>query len=780
MQQPRLRVIVQAVALAVAAVGIPAHAQSATDAAQPAAAPTAPAAPETKAAPDSAELQVVEVTARRKRENLQEVPTAVTAINAADLEDLRISGFEAVAQTVPNVVFQPQGGSPTSVQMQIRGVSNGSLNPEVDSGIGLYVDGVYFGRAGAAAFEVADLERVEVLRGPQGTLFGRNATAGAINLITAGPDGQAGGRVSVGIGNLGERTAKMTLNSPSFNGLAARVTFAHSQHDGDVTNTAPQQTFNFTGDYVNSLTTNKRGGDDISDNILFALRYTGIKGLKVDYKYDQTEDRGSMNYRQTGDLSGPGGTPNGFTYKDHLFEPLEGTFTNFVHGQSLVAEYEINDNLSTKYIFGTRRFTEEVPGDQVLGDQYTFNYPTFDRSSTGTGQIVTFGLFAARHETHDQASHELQLLGKNGPVDWILGAFQFEEAGTLNDPILLDFTGGAHPVVIGPTNPVSAASGNYFIGENLSVDNKSLAFYGHANWTVLSNWVLGAGVRRTDDKREENIIAAGALANTDKHVDSGNTDYDGTVTYKIDKDTNVYAKYATGYVSGGSLGGHVFSPEKMKAEELGFKSILDNRKFRFNAALFREHRIDAQIEYFGAAGYSMGKADSTQTGLELEGSFVASKHLTFNSSIGINHNSSSGDVRVTQPKENAYFGADYRFGEVLGAVPVLRLDMTWRPGYWTIKCPAGQTQDPGKDTCSGTVNAALDAAAKIPSETNVNARFSFEDIRLGSFATGRFSIWGRNLTDNRNLQYNFSLGATTLGNTFDRPRTFGVDFGADF
>src|SRR5207237_661344 len=126
------------------------------------------------AADGSTTLETVVVTARRTKEKLQDVPTAVTAISMKDLAELKIEGFESIAQTVPNVYIQKQGGSASTAQMQIRGISNGSLNQQVDSGIGLYVDGVYFGRPGAAAFDMADLERVEVLRGPQGTLFGRN------------------------------------------------------------------------------------------------------------------------------------------------------------------------------------------------------------------------------------------------------------------------------------------------------------------------------------------------------------------------------------------------------------------------------------------------------------------------------------------------------------------------------------------------------------------------------------------------------------------------------
>ncbi len=174
-------------------------------------------------------VEEVTVTARRVEESLQEVPTAVTALTADDLEALNIDGFLTVVQTVPNVYIQKQGGSPAAPQMNIRGVSNGSLNLQVDSGIGMYIDGVYMGRAGAASFEMADLARVEVLRGPQGTLFGRNSTGGAISLITAAPAGEFAVKVEGGVGNLEHHRYKASIDMPEWNGLSGRLVLGHTE-----------------------------------------------------------------------------------------------------------------------------------------------------------------------------------------------------------------------------------------------------------------------------------------------------------------------------------------------------------------------------------------------------------------------------------------------------------------------------------------------------------------------------------------------------------------------
>ncbi len=132
--------------------------------------------------------------ARRREENLQQVPTAVTAIGARDLADLHINNFGAVGVTVPNLNVQTQFGSGSIAQYALRGQDSGTLSFEADSRIGLYLDGVYLARPSAAVFDLADVCRLEVLRGPQGTLFGRNATGGAINFITCDPSRGIRGR----------------------------------------------------------------------------------------------------------------------------------------------------------------------------------------------------------------------------------------------------------------------------------------------------------------------------------------------------------------------------------------------------------------------------------------------------------------------------------------------------------------------------------------------------------------------------------------------------------
>jgi iron complex outermembrane receptor protein len=755
---------------------------------------TAPAKVEERAT----EVQRIEVVARRTRENLQDVPTAVTAITSKDIADLQINGFEAVGQTVPNLYIQKQGGSPQAPQMQIRGVSNGSLNMQVDSGIGLYVDGVYMGRPGAAAFDLADLERVEVLRGPQGTLFGRNATGGAINLITAGPTGDFGFYGQIGAGNYNQRTYKGTLNTPTWNGLSARITLGHAQQDGDVKNTAAKRTFLFPEPF-GSVTTNDRGGDNNSDAGLLALSYKGVKNLKVDYKYDFDNWRGTMNYRQNGNLDTTPCDPNNaplncllpamtavapfdqsFSYKSSLAVPMESTASNKVQGNSLVAEYALSDGLTAKYTGGYRSYKINVGGNQVYGASEYID----TNGVVGTPGSAFVPLLALRVEAQHQQSHEVQLIGHTPSFDWLAGAFYFDESGYVNNPVMLYRSYRSDGVV----NPISVAGFDYFVGQNVSVSNQSTAAYLHGTWHV-SNFDLSGGVRYTKDKRTEDVIAGGLIGavnpgNQSFSYDGSNTDYDVSGTYKINKDSNVYAKYSTGYVSGGTLFGTRFDPEKMKAIELGYKSSLLQNKLRFNVAVFDQQRSNVQIEGFTSVGYFMGKgSDIRSDGVELEATYVPVAGLTLNGSFGYTDVSSSGQTRTFQPEETAYLGAQYEFAALKnGMMPSARIDASWHSKAYRLSCPAGQDQVPGTDTCVGVANPALDEAAAIPAVTMLGARLSLGNIKFGdgNNAVGTLSLWGRNLLNERVVSYPYTLGGSTIATTFTQSRTYGVEFSLDY
>ncbi|MCG3169346.1 MAG: Vitamin B12 transporter BtuB [Pseudomonadales bacterium] len=738
------------------------------------------------------------VTARRVSEDIQSVPTAISAIGTEDVAGLRIEGFQTVGQTIPNLYVNKQGGSPAAPQMNLRGVSNGSLNLQVDSGIGLYVDGVYLSRSGAAAFEMADLERIEVMRGPQGTLFGRNSTGGAINLITARPSGEAGVRVDGGLGNFDERRYKVVVDTPEWNGLSARLVAGHSEYEGDVDNIASRRTYHLPAPF-GTHTTKARGGDSDTDNVFLAVHYAGNERLTLDYKFDSTDWKGTMPTRQ---MNGSLGAcvdfdntpaqciigyglvtpvhpyPGKFGYRDELAASVESTASNDVEGHSFTAEYAFSDTIRAKYLFGHRKYDLDAGANEVYGGaEY------IDTGALGNPGGAYAPLIAFRVEEQEQDSHELQLIGSHPSLDWIVGAFLYDEQGSVNNPILL-----SRSIADGDQVPVNVAAFDYFIGQDVDVDNESRAVYAHATWH-LGRFDLSGGVRYTEDDREEFIRAAGFYGlfvpgNHRSRYEGDHTDYDIALTYQLNDSANVYAKYATGYVSGGTLLGNPFREDEMELYEAGLKSDLLDDTLRLNVAVFRQERTDVQQEDFDASagGYIMGRGDEiVSDGLEVEVTWIPLTGLTLDGAWGYTDVDASGDLRTWQPENTLYLGAQYDFVPLAGGVaPTLRVDVSWRDDAYRLICPAGTSTVPGTDTCVGTPDKALDDLSVMEAVARVGARLDFANIRLGDNATGRFGIWGQNLLDEDEMEFIFSLGGPTVTATYMRPRTYGVDFSVQF
>ena len=191
-------------------------------------------------------LDEIVVTAQRQSQNLQRVPVSVTALGGETIERLKIANITSLNTLVPNLNVSVQPAGSTVPTLTIRGVTGGQASPGADNGISLYVDGVYTGAGYGAISDLADIERIEVLRGPQGTLYGRNSTGGAINFITRGPSGQFGLRQEFSVGNRGRFRAKTRLDLPEWNGFSAVISYLHDEHRGWARNLGVGTRWDFT------------------------------------------------------------------------------------------------------------------------------------------------------------------------------------------------------------------------------------------------------------------------------------------------------------------------------------------------------------------------------------------------------------------------------------------------------------------------------------------------------------------------------------------------------
>ncbi len=248
-----------------------------------------PAFAQASAAPEaeSGGLEEIVVTAQKREQSLQDVPVAVTAISENALTTNRITSVQDLNGIAPNVSVRPAAGGTQIASFTVRGVNSYGVVPGSDKQVSINLDGVYISSARGSIFDIADIARIEVLRGPQGTLFGRNATAGAVSIITRDPKGEFGVTLSGTLGNYDQRRLRATIDTPQFGPFSAYVTYQHNERRGDTVNTAAGIVWNKTGpDGLGQQTSPATLGDSNSESIFAALKFEPSENFDMVYKYD--------------------------------------------------------------------------------------------------------------------------------------------------------------------------------------------------------------------------------------------------------------------------------------------------------------------------------------------------------------------------------------------------------------------------------------------------------------------------------------------------------------
>ena len=733
-------------------------------------------------AQENAGIADIIVTARRTQETLQAVPLSVTAFSGDQLEALDISGFADIGKTVPNLDVQRQFGSASAPQFALRGVSTGTLKFEADAGIGLYIDGIYLGRPAGTAFDLADIDHVEVMRGPQGTLFGRNSTGGAINFVTAAPTGEFGVKAEGTLGNFARRKGRVTINLPALGPLSARISYLHDENRGYVKNLTPGREFTFVEPF-GTIRSAKTFGAENTDAVAVAVRLeTG--NLTADYKFDYTDKVSTQLGQQLlgydpGYAAGVGNPPF-YTAPPSIYVPATTEYQKAlaldfttpsqlkIQGHSLTVAYNLNDNITLKSISGYRKMDEFVGGNDIDGGAYILGGLPFTNISS----------VQDRHQK--QFTQEVQLLGTMENLDWVLGGFYFRETGRDNNPVFIGVLFPTFTTIQPRTTPtegntidIFGVPSDYLAGSDTSIRNKSVAAYAHVNYKQ-EHFELAGGIRYTKDDRREVVRAAGLVpaflpAGT-FNASFDHWDFDATATYIANPDVRAYLRFATGYLSGGVLGGVEFKPETVKSYEAGVKADLIDNTLRVNASYFITRRSNVQTLGFNAASgtFLFSSPHGKEDGFELELTAKPSRHFTFNASYGYLHQRLSDDpvngpVSSLAPKNTLSVGGQYDSPEFANGSHVsFRLD-----GFFKDK----RLSDP-------IANSATSQLTTLPSRFDMNARLSLVDLPIAS-TKAKVSAWVQNLTNNHELEFARNLTTTVIG-TFQVPRTWGVDLGIEF
>lgn len=600
----------------------------------------------------SALIEEVTVTARKREEGLQDTPIAVSAFTGDALEYRGVSNIGQIADFTPNLTFQNNpsfGGSSSSAAVYLRGVGQKEFLPTTEPGVGIYVDGVYIARSVGAILDLIDVERIEVLRGPQGTLFGRNTIGGAISLTTKKPDEELGGKVELKVGSDDRTDLKAYANIPLTDTLFSRFSVASFKQDGYLTRE----------DGVDL-------GDDDTLTGRIALRWIPSDNLQIDFAADATKDRENgpalhllgINYGSPIDPDTPpmgvihnvganlaaGGPAAPCAFPGATLNPaVPGCWDDrYVQGDSfnagtapafsesdlwsagLTVDWTVNDALQIKSITAFRDLDSEFSRD---GDHSPLLISQFYDSLE-----------------QEQFTQEFQFLGTamEDRLQWILGLYYFQEEG--DNVNLLDFVLS------------SFRSGGQY-------DNEASAIYAQTTFDVTDKMSLTLGLRYTDETKkflpdqiifnnpfqgsgdpnlDAPFLAAGSriLPFLEKELEIEETTPYLNLSYQWNDNLMTYLSYSEGFKSGGftqrvfppivapftAPAGTpdidlipTFDPEFVEVYELGFKYSTDDNRLKLNGAIFHTDYDDLQVQVFtSVAPVTRNAASASIDGFELE------------------------------------------------------------------------------------------------------------------------------------------------------------------
>jgi iron complex outermembrane receptor protein len=737
-------------------------------------------------------LSEIVVTAQRREQNVQDVPIAVTALTQEAITNNRVVTVNDLNLLAPGFNVVPSAGGTQIPSFSMRGITSYGVVPGSDKAISMYVDGVYISSARGSIFDLPDISQIEVLRGPQGTLFGRNATGGAVSITTRDPTGKLGVEQTFTGGNEGQFRSRTSIDLPAMGALSAYVSFVHNQQHGDIKNTGAGTVW----DYSNATTSTvaktqvspKWLGSTKSNSVFAALKFAPTDDFSTVYKFDWSRDHGSPEAVAFlgADLTGPAGPTLGFllatnpvltagkTRPDQVNNAFAIPRIQHSLGHTLTSVYE-GENFTIKNI-AAYRSSLLYTSDQLDGLGGL-------KLQVAPGFSVPFTVLGITNLTRSrQWSDELQYIYRSKLLTLTVGGLAFESKDQ----------NGAIPGV--PNNVAFAATIGNVIPAGVSVFvNKatSVAAYAQAEVHITSNLDLIGGVRETRDKKSGTGFLSPALANPFFKYHSTKPSYLAGVNYKPTADTMVYGKYSNAFVSGGNVGGIPFLPETVTSWEVGFKGEFFDRHLRTNIAVYDatyRHLQDAEggstytgplllkypfIPQLGTFVIDQGGEDKSK-GIEFEGTLLAARGLTTGANVSYN--------------DTKYKNVDPAVDNPAGIPPIPTLLPKWTVGLW------GQYETTFSNNLKGMVR--VDAnwrstlifqsqafANRLPAYANfistpstwiVNARATLGGFKLGP-TDAEISVWAKNLTNDKSLNYALSIPGLVAGGNYQRARTFGVD-----
>ncbi len=759
-----------------------------------ASAPFAVVAEEQGSARGALQIDEVVVTARRVEESLQSAPVAVSAFNATELDRMFAQDLRDVGGYAPNVTIQAIPGF-RAASVAIRGVSQGDIPSSFDPAVAIVVDGFVYGHAQTSLLDMFDIEQIEILRGPQGTLFGKNTIGGVVNVISKRPTGELGGEMSLRAGNHGRFDVRAALDFPIMEDLlAARISVLAITSDGN---------------FDNQINGDDSNGDDVQavrGKFLLTPNDSLEALLTVEYEKDRSDTPPVINTTIASDgvyggdlffdpnaalglppgtlLAYPGrGVPGGQPLGDphdinlvgssaHLGPNGPGTMPTNSHdfdiwGTYLNAEYSFDNGGTLTSITGYRSVDSKLYND-YLGEPVPIYATT-------------------RGVDRDTWSQELRYnTDVSDNLRYVVGGYyQHNKLDYYNYTSL----GSAHPFF---------APDGLFLSADGSQETDAWALFGEASYQFSDQLRFFAGIRYTDEEKDFDLRpleVAGEVGSTSDSNSWDDVTYRVGVDYQVTDDIFVYMSFATGFKSGGyneqastltAIG--PFDEETADSWEIGLKSDLFDQRVRFNLAVFHVKYDDLQLDTVvpepsspvGQESRVTNAGESKVWGVEVEGAASITDQLLIQATLGYldseydsydcalgNPDARPSSSQLVDPDLNLYdctfldpkrapkwtgsVRADYVWPLASGSLIGANVGVVYSDEYYndTLNSSAGQGED----------RTLLNASLRYTSADDV----------------WEFSLFGQNLTDEEYRTTGLGVANLWSFSTYGPPRTYGVE-----
>ncbi|MBB3169494.1 TonB-dependent receptor [Simiduia aestuariiviva] len=686
-------------------------------------------------------FEEVVVTAQKREQSIYEVPVAISAFSGDTMEKQGISDLTDIGKFVPNLnITGFSAGHTSSNNAFIRGIGLQDHLITTDPGVGVYVDGVYLGRQVGQNWSLSNIERVEVLRGPQGTLYGRNSIGGAINIITRAPGEEAEVHLGTQVGTRGRFNADIYASAPLSDSFAVSGSLAYQSRDG-------------LGEFTNLPGADMDVGElqDFSGRV--AARWTPTDKLSILFAADGNDGKNGLRPYTTLIDELPNGAvyQAGYRNSDRAADPYDNAtgqlnqteVTNKASGFSVTVDYDISDSLHSKLLFSDRHseYTSGLDDDSIEADFLSF----------------------PEEGEADQRSIEFQLDGDMGDWDFVTGLYFFEEDGhNFQDDTV--FNGGA--------------PSDFFLEQSL----ESTAIYGNVGYHVNDKLRVSGGLRYTQDEKTAHTILFETIEETNTR-DWSETSWELAANYDISENLNGYATIQSGYTSGqyparpycliGSFdfgSGELSRPNCFEANdnvtalnyEVGIKGTpLDNLKMSLSLFHTIYNDLPYQVSTTSGGGFETRNllVDQTSQGIEWESSLAVTDGFMLHSTLGY-INADVDDQQAAAPltpELTVSISPEYTMAMDSGELS-FRADWSYRSEMY-----GEPSKDPGRFT-------------KLDSRSLINVDITYRnDVDNWSA-----SLYGKNITDERYDNARLNTGDYVLVMLSNDASEFGVRLSKDF